>query len=204
MAVTTSAPRPGRKVRVVEARLHLADGPADDRSTVARATLQQIRRAPVELPDDLDEHSPDEVAPPPPEELEPAPNMIDAAAGVRFHSHAVEHRSPAPFFGLPGPALDWIRVAVDLLPGVTLSPLARVAAAADFGNGISGVLPFGEYLFVNPDLNVALTRLPVDEWVCLDAVTRLGEEGTGLATCIVRDRHGRLGVSAQTLLIDRT
>jgi hypothetical protein len=129
--------------------------------------------------------------------------MIDGAVGPRFHTTAVEHRSPREFFGVPGPAVDWIRVVVDLVPGVPLTPYERVVAAADFGNGISGVLPFGEYAFVNPDLSVFVRRPPVGDWVCLDATTRLGPEGTGLAECVLYDEAGRLGSSAQTLIIER-
>jgi acyl-coenzyme A thioesterase PaaI-like protein len=206
MRIATRVVRPGRKVQVLEATLHRVtdDDPFPaDATLVARATLQQIRRAPVELPDGVRDLNPVDALPPPPTSVAVAGGGIEADAGPGFHSSSVEHRSPAPFMGVPGPAVDWIRIKRDLLPGVPLSPLQRVAGAADFGNGISGLLPFGDYLFVNPDLSVFLNRLPVGEWVCLDATTRLGEEGTALAECTLFDEQGRLGYSVQTLIIER-
>ena len=58
-------------------------------------------------------------------------------------------------------------------------------------------------LFLNPDLTVLLHRLPVGEWVCLDAVTRLGPDGVGLAESLLFDEQGPIGRSAQTLLVER-
>ena len=67
--------------------------------------------------------------------------------------------------------VDWIRLRCGVVAGEVPSPLERVVAVADFGNGISSALPFLEFRFINPDLTVYLHRLPVGEWVCLDAVT---------------------------------
>jgi hypothetical protein len=194
--------RPGKKVRVVGATL-FEPAPDGSRVTVARATLQQIRSQPVALPPDHRSVDPEEQEETVPEDApsNPAHFFVDEAPA--FHNRAVEHRSTNAFFGQLGPAFDWIRVTVDLLPGVPPSPLARVAAAADFGNGISAALPVGEYMFVNPDLTVVLSRLPGDEWVGLDARTRIDGDGVGYAESALYDRHGRIGRSIQSLLIDR-
>lgn len=212
MRIDTRVVRAGRKVQVLEASLITADGPeADDPARgsgtlVARASLQQIRRAAVDLPDGLPGVNGEDPAVPAPELL-PIRDGGVLGEGVRFHSQAVEHRCADRFFVDPGPALDWIRVVVDLYPDEPLSPFQRVVAAADFGNGVSSVLPFSDYLFVNPDLTVYLFRLPVDEWVCLDAVTRLdpssGAGGVGLAESALFDREGRIGRSVQSLLVER-
>jgi hypothetical protein len=202
MRVVTSVVRPGRKVQVLEARLHRDPGATPSADTlVARATLQQIRDAPIELPAGTPVIADPSAGIAPPESLTPVASMFDG--GTAFHATAVEHRSPDDTFGVPGPAIDWIRVVVDLLPGCPLSPFERVVAAADFGNGISSMLPFPEYLFVNPDLSVFLNRLPVDDWVGLDAVTRLGHRGTAVAESVVFDRDGWLGRAVQTLIVDR-
>jgi len=59
---------------------------------------------------------------------------------------------------------------------------------------------------VNPDLTVHLFRLPADEWVCLDAITRLdlepGHGSVALAESALFDRRGRIGRSLQSLIID--
>jgi len=203
MRVSVEVVRPGRKVQVVEARLHRdPNEEAHDGNLVARATLQQIRDEPVPLPADVPVLDDPAVGVPPPETLTPATTAFEG--GVAFHASAVEHRSPMDTFGVPGPALDWIRVVVDLLPGSPLTPLERVVAAADFGNGISSMLPVPDYLFVNPDLSVFLHRLPTDEWIGLDAVTHLGERGTAIAESLLFDRRGSIGRSVQTLIVDRT
>ena len=200
MRIETSVVRPGRKVQVLEARLHRADGTPSADSLVARATLQQIREQPVVFPPDTPVPDDPAVGMTPPERLSPAASFF--GGGTAFHSTAVEHRSPQGGFATPGPAVDWIRVVVDLLPGDGLRPFERVVAAADFGNGISGMLPVPDYLFVNPDLSVFLHRLPVDEWVGLDAVTHLGREGTAVAESLLFDRDGSFGRSVQTLIVE--
>jgi hypothetical protein len=206
MRLDTRVVRGGRKVQVLEATLSRdPTAPPSAASTVARATLQQIHRAPVPLPDGVDAPNGPDPAPPPPEAFE----RQDARFGtevMRYHTESVEQRGAANFLGTDGPALDWIRLLNPVFPGVDPSPLVRVAAAADFGNGISRILPFGRYLFLNPDLTIHLFRLPADEWVCLDAITRLDTSGAagsvGLAESALYDRHGRIGRSIQSLLID--
>jgi acyl-coenzyme A thioesterase PaaI-like protein len=201
MRIETSVVRPGRKVQVLEAKLHRRPDVAPSSETlVARGTLQQIREAPLVLPADLPPVADPALGVPVPEELTPA--AASFGSDVAFHSAAVEHRSPKDAFGSNGPALDWIRVVVDLLPGAPLRPFERVVAAADFGNGISGMLPVPTYVFVNPDLSVFLHRLPVDEWVGLDAVTRLGTQGTAIAESRLLDRTGSIGRAVQTLIIE--
>jgi hypothetical protein len=206
MRIDTRVVRGGRKVQVLEATLARSPGlePSAE-TTVARATLQQIHRVPVPLPDDVEAPNGPDPAPPPPEAFEPQ----DARFGdevMRYHTESVEHRGAANFLGDDGPALDWIRLVKPVFPDRAITPLARVAAAADFGNGISRILPFGRYLFLNPDLTIHLYRLPVDEWVCLDAITRLDTTGdggsVGLAESVLWGRNGRLGRSQQSLLID--
>jgi hypothetical protein len=77
-----------------------------------------------------------------------------------------------------------------------------VAAAADFGNGVSSELDFVHYLFINPDLSVHLHRPAVGEWVCLDASTTIGIPGVGLAHSALWDVHGPIGRSLQSLLVE--
>jgi hypothetical protein len=119
-----------------------------------------------------------------------------------FHNCGVEHRFVDGSFDEPGPATDWIRLRVPVVPGETPSGLQRVAAAADFGNGISRFVDFEKLLFINPDLTIYLHRDAVGEWVCLDASTTLEPNGTGLAHSQLFDEQGVLGRSLQSLLVD--
>ena len=74
---------------------------------------------------------------------------------------------------------------------------------ADSGNGLSGELDIAEWHFINPELTVHLHREAAGEWVCLDAQTAISAGGAGLATSVLSDTSGRLGVGAQSLLISR-
>jgi len=190
--------RAGRKVRIAEAEL------LDERGArVARAVLLGIRRLPDAL--DLSVAVPGPLSPPPPLPSEPvalpAAHFSHGAGGPMFHSHAVEHRFVRGTLGAPGPGTDWIRVQIPVVAGEAVSPLQRVAAAADFGNGVAAPLPVG-WTFINPDLTVTLQRLPVGEWVCLDSAGQVDPAGYGLAESDLWDEQGRLGRSVQTLLVE--
>ena len=87
-----------------------------------------------------------------------------------------------------------------VVAGEPISPLTRVLAAADSGNGISNVLDFDTHLFVNPDLTVYLHRYPAGEWVALDAHTTLGG-GIGVADTVLSDERGPIGRGVQSLFI---
>ena len=100
-----------------------------------------------------------------------------------------------------GPSTAWFRLRVPVVAGETPSPLQRLAAAGDFGNGISSVLHWSEYLFINPDLTLYIERVPVGEWICLDARTIIASDGVGSAESVLYDERGRVGRAAQALLI---
>jgi len=103
-----------------------------------------------------------------------------------------------------GPTAVWFRLRVPLVAGEETSPLARVMAAADFGNGISAPLDWDEgWTFINPDLTVYLNRRPDGEWVGLDAVTWPEENAVAVAEAALYDERGRIGRSVQSLLLDR-
>jgi hypothetical protein len=115
----------------------------------------------------------------------------------------MEHRFVRGHINEVGPATDWLRLRCPVVPDEEPSPFQRVVAAVDHGNGASRILDWTEHVFINPDLTVHLHRLPVGEWVCLDAVTRVEAEGVGMAECALWDEQGRIGRSIQTLLVDR-
>jgi hypothetical protein len=76
-----------------------------------------------------------------------------------------------------------------------------VLAIADSGNGISGELDLRQWQFINPELTVHLHREAAGEWICLDAQTVISSGGTGLATSVLSDLDGPVGVGAQSLLV---
>jgi acyl-CoA thioesterase len=90
-----------------------------------------------------------------------------------------------------------------LVAGEEPSALQRVAVAADSGNGISAILDFHRYIFVNSDLTINLLRKAKGEWICIDARTLLGPDGGGLAEARIFDADGLIGRSTQSLAIRR-
>ena len=80
------------------------------------------------------------------------------------------------------------------MPDEPPSPLQRVLAVADSGNGISAVMSWDEWLFINPELSVHVLRPPAGEWVVLDAATTIVTGGAGARPqrALRRDRAGRL------------
>jgi hypothetical protein len=88
-----------------------------------------------------------------------------------------------------------------LVAGEQPSPLQRVLVTADVGNGVSASLDYRRYLFINVDLTVHLERMPVGEWVCVDARTLPQPSGNGTAESVLSDESGRIGRALQTLLV---
>ena len=113
----------------------------------------------------------------------------------------MEWRSVSGGFLEPGPATVWMRMGCRLVAGEEPTPLQRTLVAADVGNGISAVLDWRRYLFINVDLSVHLERMPEGEWVCVDAVTLPRSNGIGTAESVLYDERGRIGRAVQTLLI---
>jgi hypothetical protein len=195
LEVATRRQRPGKRVQLVEATLAAAG------TVVARATGLRLGRRALVLPPDAARRP----APPPaPATGAGTISPWDTGAGPAFHRDGVEHRFVAGGFDRPGAAIDWIRLRVPLVAGEVTSPLARVVAVADFGNGISWVLSRNAgYRFINPDLTVYLHRLPAGEWVCLEASTAVEVHGVGLAESRLWDEHGPLGRALQSLLLEQ-
>lgn len=190
------ADRPGRKVQVLTASLTSGD------TEVASATAVRIRCKSLEMPDAA---FPDLARPAAPTEgSSSVPPWHKPSGDLTFHADAVDHRFVSGSFDQPGPSVDWIRLRVPLVLGEETPPISRVAAAADFGNGISWTLSRVDgYMFINPDLTLYLHDYPSTEWVCLDAITWPQHHGVGLAESRLWGEQGALGRSLQSLLLDR-
>jgi hypothetical protein len=180
--------RPGRKVQLIEASLWHHE------TEVARATALRIRRAETDLPASSE-------PPPrsPPHEGEEWTGLY--RSGPAYHLLGVEIRAPAQDDGELAPNWAWVRLRLPLVPGERPSGLVRVCAAADFPNGISYVVDPRKTTYVNPDITVYLHRLPIGEWVLVDARTWLQPYGTGWAEGALYDEKSRIGRSIQALLV---
>ncbi|HXP28534.1 MAG TPA: thioesterase family protein, partial [Solirubrobacteraceae bacterium] len=188
--------RPGRRVQELAAELL-----ADDQTIVRAAALrvqavpEQATAAAIVAP--LAELEPAMAAV---DQLPPLRFALDGSFEASFAATAMEMRAGEDAREL-GAARVWMRLRQPLLPGEPASPLARLAATADFGNGIGAALPFDRFLFINADLTIHLLRPPSGEWIGLDARTRLLDGGTGVAESVLHDEHGALGRAFQTLVV---
>jgi len=186
LSVRTRTIRPGKKVQLIESGL-FSDG-----TEVARATGLRLRVKPLEVP--AASEGDDEITPGPSDgERMPFDRVTDTSFADAMDIVA-RGRGSRP---------AWFRLRVPVVAGEDATPLQRVAAAADFGNGISSVVDWDDgWLFINPDLTVYLRRYPVGEWVALAATTPPGHLGAGLAEAALYDETGRIGRSVQSLLFD--
>ena len=96
----------------------------------------------------------------------------------------------------------WFRLRVPVVAGEETLPLQRVAAVADFGNGVGSGIDRTRLTFINADLNVTLHRLPVGEWVGLDGVMFPEPTGIGVAETVLHDERGRIGRGVQTVILE--
>lgn len=172
---------------------HLMSGDKD----VGRFTALVQRESQVQLPDALPGHP----LPGAPLVPEHSPEVHFPFAGKHVgYADLVETRAARGTI-FSGPCAIWFRLRHPLLENESPSVYQRVAVAADSGNGISAILDFNRYSFINSDLTINLLRRPVGEWVCLDARTCLGSNGCGLAESSLYDVEGLIGRATQSLAI---
>jgi hypothetical protein len=185
VAVEASVTRAGRSVELLEATIE-----AGGRTAIAaRAWRIALRGAPAGGP-------PATKPPPPPRAADPSQPAFFPGYG-----EAVDFRFAVGGWSEPGPATVWTRLRVSVVAGEEPTGLQRMLAVADSGNGVSAVLPFERWVFINPELTVHIRREARGEWICLDAVTTVEAGGAGLARSTLYDADGPVAHGAQALLV---
>lgn len=211
LKLTTRIARPGRRVQALQAELE-ADG-----VTVCKASALRLVSTPEKLPELAltQVRAARAQALAGPRDGQPVRFALEDSDHKSFASTAMEMRflKGAPLAGkLPemdtqskhvpsGAAQVWMRLRYPVLEERPLTPLARLAATSDFGNGVATVLPFEEYLFINADLTISLDRRSEGEWVALDARTLLHPGGIGWAESVIHDELGPVGRATQALVV---
>jgi hypothetical protein len=191
LELSTHVVRAGKRVQELAAELRAGE------ETICRASALRVQAVPADLPLGT---LPAQEAMQPPEQGKPIPFALNPEGGASFATTGMEMRWFSDPWAL-GPGLVWMRLRHPLLPGEEPSALARLAATADFGNGVSAALPFDKFLFINADLTIHLQRLPQGEWIGLDARTLLHGDGTGLSESVLHDVSGPVGRAFQTLVV---
>lgn len=187
LTVTARRVRPGLTVELLEATA------SSGGREVARATAWRVQRT------GADAIAPRHPAPPPlpdkPEFTGPPPGWVDG------YMSAIDIRAARGSLVAPGPGAFWGRMLYPLVPDEQPSPLELTLVIADSGNGASLEIDIARWYSLNTELTVHLHREPVGEWICLDAQTTLSCGGTGIATSVLSDLDGPIGVGAQALLV---
>jgi hypothetical protein len=178
---------------------HFSAGLMAGGKEVARFTALAQRENDVPIPEDLPGH-PLPMAPKGPEES--IVGVFPFAGKHVGYADLVETRVARGRL-FDGPSAVWFRLRHPLLASELPSVYQRVAVAADSGNGISAILDFKTYSFVNSDLTINLLRKPQGEWICLEARTHLGPDGGGLSESALYDIHGLVGRATQSLSVSR-
>jgi acyl-coenzyme A thioesterase PaaI-like protein len=194
LTLVTRIVRPGRRVQELAAELLAGD------ETIVRAAALRVRRVPEEAARAAVSAGELSSAMTPVADAEPLDFTLDGSSDASFAATAMEMRG----FGdarESGPARVWMRLRRPLLEGEPPTSFARLAATADFGNGVSAALPFDRFLFINADLAIHVVRPPEGEWIGLDARTWLIGGGTGVAESVLHDERGPVGRSFQTLVV---
>ena len=187
MRVRASVVRPGRTVELIDAELE------GDGRVALRARAWRIRTTELALP----ELGPPPVAP----SLPDAHSVFQGDRWRRGYLGTVDWRFTSGHVERPGPASAWTRLRTAVVDGEEPTPTQRLVAVADSGSGLSSVLDFENWLFINTDLSLHLHRLPEGEWIHMRAQSTLDLLGVGLAETDLYDHRGRVGTGAQSLLV---
>lgn len=188
----TKVLREGLRIQLCQAVLTTQDG-----LEVSSGTALRIRTKDEVSSDTDDEDLPAGLTPLP----DALPRYLGDDVWQAGFFEAVNLRFPEGAWGRPGAAAGWTRLEVPVVAGEAVSPLSRLGAAADFGNGISAPLAMDDYVFINPDLTIAVNRFPVDDWVGIASRSVTRSDGIGQTVTELADRRGRIGVGIQNLYV---
>ena len=175
----TSLVRDGRRVRNSECEL------VQDGVTVARATLVQYRIS--EAPRGAEWVRDTEFSYP--TELDEARGINIGSDGLGWTSSIAEHQNAA--------RKRCFNRTIDVVEGVENSAFLRAAMAAE-GTSLVTNLGTDGVGYINGDLTVALSRLPSDVWVGVEADSHWTANGVSVGTATLFDAHGAFGTGMVT------
>ncbi|HMM15363.1 MAG TPA: thioesterase family protein [Parvibaculum sp.] len=193
LEVRTEVVREGRKIQLCAASL-LAGG-----KEVVRASALKIRAGDYAELSGLTDQP---VSVPGPLQSPPIDEAVRMSSGFISGLDVRNARGSFGLLGAGGPAACWFRLNRPIVEGEGNSALMRAAAVSDFCNGVSSVLD-RSWTFLNGDLSINLARMPVGEWILLDAEAWLGTDGVGIAAGRLADEQGYFGRAVQSLVIEK-
>lgn len=188
LTIESEVVREGRKIQLCAVRL-FADG-----VEVVRAGILKIRTQAVTLPE-IDLEQPLDVP-------GPEAGREEGPLGPNNFMRGVTLRAVRGGFGELGPGAIWFCANRPIVEGAPISQAMRTVLSADFSNGVSAVLDFSKWIFINADLTVTLAREPVGDWILLNSEMTVGPDGAGLAVSRLGDVHGYFGRAVQCLVVE--
>lgn len=171
--------RDGRRVRNSECEL------TQDGVTVARAVLVQYRRA--EARRGTEWVRPSHFSIPP---------QLDEARGINIGSDALGWTSAIADHQNADRKRTFNRT-IDVVDDAPSSPFVRAAMTAE-GTSLVTNLGTAGVGYINGDLTVALSRLPVDDWIGLEADSHWAADGIAVGAATLFDRDGAFGTGLVT------
>jgi hypothetical protein len=191
LEIKTEVLREGRKIQVCAVTL------LHENVAVVRASVLRIRQIDLPLPETAVGEK--VMLPGPDAGREPETFNNSGNAFIK----GLSLRTVRGSFRDPGPAAIWFRPHRPVIEGEPITPLMRAAMTADFCNGVSTVLDFRSWTFINADLTISLARMPVGDWILLDAESWLGPGGAGIAFAKLGDERGYFGRAVQSLVLEK-
>lgn len=141
--------------------------------------------------------------PPPMSNEEPRDFIVSKAPhGQPFISNFVETRYLPDVKPHLGPNTLWMRTP-PLMATEDTTGFQQVCTLADCGNAISSNHKLTEVSCVNPDITVALHRLPESDWLASSAISHWQSTGIGLSHATLYDEVGEIGFALQSLVLRR-
>jgi hypothetical protein len=97
----------------------------------------------------------------------------------------------------------WMRETHPLITGEELTPLTRVAMAADLASPVSHYSDQG-LSFINADYTVYLGREPQGEYVGIEPSGHISDRGVAAGRCVLHDMNGQIGFVSNTAVANPT
>ncbi|RDI67791.1 acyl-CoA thioesterase domain-containing protein [Nocardia pseudobrasiliensis] len=184
LTVSTTRVRDGKRIRLADAVLGQGEDPVARASVVLLRPSQEPpgaiwKRAAQPVPPPADLAGPDGVPAP------PLWGSDDSGWSSSVSEHEDDSRKRS--WQSPPPAVA----------GVAATPFVRAAMAAEQTSMVTnwGDAGIG---FINTDLTVGFSRLPIGTWIGLEADNHLSERGLAVGTATLFDRHGSFGTAMIT------
>ena len=183
--------RPGARISLCAAEMS-ASRPDGSQRTVAGLSAWLLATT------DTADVARDRFAPIAEGETDPNPHDWQGAPGYLDSIRWVRQRGDDA-----GATVSWLTPLVSVVDHDDVTEMQRLAMVVDSANGVGAALDPDDFLFMNTDTAVHLHRVPRGDDFALRSRASIGPDGIGVCNAEIFDRHGFIGTSAQTLLVQR-